>query len=89
MSKIVTVYEQNKPKLFSERNGHCISWKLMGITDDFRKTETIKRITFYVKEKYYSIFHIRIGELGEDKYIDIKINDKEHQAITQQMRELG
>jgi len=82
-------YERNIPQLFSERNGHIISWKKIGVTDDFRKTETIKRITFDIEKERYSIFHIRIGELGEDMYIDIEISKLEHTAIGQQMVELG
>lgn len=73
-------YKQNNPQFYSERNGHVISYKKTGVTDDFRKSETIKRITFCVKERRYSIFNIRAAELGEDKYIDIEINSKEHLA---------
>ena len=82
-------YEQNRPLLFSERNFHLISWKLYGITDDYRKTETIKRITFDICKEEWSIFNICTKELGADKYNDITISLKEHQAIHQQMKELG
>jgi len=85
-------YLPPKRKLFSERNNHIIAY--FNIKEE-KETKTVKRVFFHIeKKKYTSSGFIKnyedilnIKECEFIHYHDCSI--KLHQAITQQMIELG
>ena len=82
-------YFPPKIKLFSFRNGHVIPYFRITIKGG---VERIERIHFFVKEKDYSMNSftrlINNKRIYSNKFYD-KTSLKLHQAIHQQMIELG